>query len=243
MFSTTSSSFRVRKVKPPPALGPGVPETPELTEMVDTITKAFSHDAFTAIVTGHRPHNPDITHARLLCKSTLTAGLLGGDVYVAETTNIPAKIVGCAIWFPPGRALYDSKDQKELALQPLLDSLSEDVQRWWDEFLAKYVRFIATAVGEAQELESWRLQTIAVHPEYQRQRIGTLLVDTIISRAASTKTPLCVDCSEETNVKVYQRLGFELMPKEKAGDLKTYREEFTGLYGDNFFMWILFRPT
>ncbi|KAJ7310923.1 hypothetical protein DFH08DRAFT_822755 [Mycena albidolilacea] len=194
--------------------------------MVDTITKAFSNDAFTAIVTGHRPHKPGIAHARLLCKSTLTAGLLGGDVYgfnpspfltgrrtgrrsyppapvktaVTDGTGgtrpsrgpqlpsdgmgipvlsrktavfltavpfngqvealIPAKIVG--------------KDQKELALQPLLGSLSEDVQRWWDEFLAK--------------------------------------------------------------VKVYQHLGFELMSKEKAGDLKMYREEFTGLYGDNFFM-------
>ncbi|KAF7343924.1 N-acetyltransferase domain-containing protein [Mycena venus] len=243
MSSTTTSPFRVRKVKPPPALGPGVPETPELTEMVDTLTKAFSNDAFTAIVTGHQPHNPDIAHARLLCKTTLTAGLLGGDVYIAETTNIPAKIVGCAIWFAPGRALYDSDDQKELALQPLLDSLSEDLQRWWDHFLAKYMKFTAAAVGETQELKSWRLQTIAVLPEYQRQHIGTLLVDTIVSKAALTKTPLCVDCSEEINVKVYQRLGFELMPKEKAGDLKTCREEFTGMHGDAFFVWILCRPT
>jgi len=242
MSTTTPPSFRVRKVVPPAALGPGVPETPELSEMVDIIAQAFSTDAFTAIVTGHRPHSPDIAHARLLCKSTLCAGLLGGDVYVAETTDAAAKIVGCAIWFPPGRTLYDSDDQKELALQPLLASLSKDLQQWWDDFLAKYVKFVAAAVGEAEELASWRLQTIAVHPEYQRRRIGTLLVDTIIPRAALTKTPLCVDCSEEINVEVYQHLGFELMPKEKKGDLHAYRAEFTGLYGDTFFMWVLCRP-
>ncbi|KAJ7873482.1 hypothetical protein B0H14DRAFT_3438257 [Mycena olivaceomarginata] len=238
--SVSTPSLRVRKVQPP-ALGPGDPETPELSQMVDVLTRAFSNDAFTAIVTGHRPHSLDVSHARVLSKYSLTAGLLGGEVYVAEITDV-AKIVGCAIWFPPGRALYDSDDQKRLALQPLLASFSKDLRRWWDDFLPKYVKFIAVAVGEAGELHSWRLQTLAVDPDYQRKGVGTLLVNTIAPTAALTKTPLCVDCSEVTNVEVYQHLGFQLMPKEKGGDLYGCREEFTGMNGDPFSMWVLCRP-
>lgn len=68
------------------------------------------------------------------------------------------------------------------------------------QFLPKYVKFIAAAVGEAGELHSWRLQTLAVDPDYQRKGVGTLLVNTIAPKAALTKTPLCVDCSEVTNV-------------------------------------------
>jgi hypothetical protein len=88
--------------------------SPELSVTVSHANWMWRHrlnnplaDAFTAIVTGHRPHSLDVSHARVLSKYSLTAGLLGGEVYVAEITDM-AKIVGCAIWFPPGRALYDS---------------------------------------------------------------------------------------------------------------------------------------
>ncbi|KAJ6529040.1 hypothetical protein DFH09DRAFT_156384 [Mycena vulgaris] len=58
-------------------------------------------------------------------RSTALSGLLGGEVFVAEATDKPPKIVGCAVWFRPGRKLYDSEDQRQLALQPLLALFSE----------------------------------------------------------------------------------------------------------------------
>ncbi|KAJ7718946.1 hypothetical protein B0H16DRAFT_1796405, partial [Mycena metata] len=160
--------------------------------------------------------------AAILCRSTAVSGLLGGEVYVAETTDPVPKIVGCAVWFGPGRALYDSEDQVQLALRPLLASFTEELQQWWDDvcFHPKYLACITAALGEGEALHSWRLQTLAVDPQYQRQHIGTSLVNAVIKRAEITKTPLCVDCSEETNVEVYRRLGFELMPKG-TGDLNT----------------------
>ncbi|KAJ7123612.1 hypothetical protein C8R44DRAFT_670203 [Mycena epipterygia] len=235
----TPFNFRVRKVEKPDAIH--VSETPELEKIVDVLARAFSTDAFTAIVTGNSPDSPEANPlARPLCRSTAIAGLLGGEVYVAETMDTPAKIVGCALWFRPGRALYDSEDQVQFALKPLLALFNEDLQRWWDGFIPQYENCVNSALGEGSELNSWRLQTIAVDPDYQRQRVGTLLVNTVKEQAAATKTPLCVDCSEESNVDVYERLGFELMPKGKGGR-DVCRKDFTGLNGDIFRIWVLSR--
>ncbi|KAJ6554279.1 hypothetical protein B0H19DRAFT_1262660 [Mycena capillaripes] len=239
MSPTSTPTFRVRQIEPPTALE--VLKTPELGGIVDTLSRAFSTDAFTAIVTGHRPHRPETNPlAKILCRSSAVAGLLGGEVYVAETMDPMAKMVGCAVWFGPGRALYDSDEQVQLALQPLLASFSKDLKRWWDDFLPEYIKYTNAALGEGLELASWRLQTLAVSPECQRKGVATLLVDAVIKKAAITKTPLCVDCSEETNVEIYQRLGFELMPKGMR-DLYTCRGEFTGMNGDCFYLWVLSR--
>ncbi|KAJ7493617.1 hypothetical protein FB451DRAFT_446348, partial [Mycena latifolia] len=229
------SSFHVRKVEP--LTGIRVSETPELEKIVDILAGAFSVDEFTAIVTGRRPNSLEINPlVRPLCRSTAISGLLGGEVYVAETADEAARMVGCAVWFGPGRMLYDSEDQVQLALKPLKELFSEDLRRWWDDFIPKYENCVSSAL----EVNLWRLQTIAVDPEYQRQGVATLLVNTIIEKAAATNTPLCVDCSEERNVEVYQRLGFELMPKGKE-TLQEFREEFTGLTGDVFGIWVLSR--
>ena len=42
------------------------------------------------------------------CYATVIAGLLGGDVYVARASEERDTIVGVAVWFPPGRELFDS---------------------------------------------------------------------------------------------------------------------------------------
>ncbi|KAJ6529039.1 hypothetical protein DFH09DRAFT_156361 [Mycena vulgaris] len=231
--------FRVRKLEAPDAIH--CADVPELQNIVDVLTRAFQTDPFMAIVTGHPPNSSEINPlARPMCTSTPLSGLMGGEVFVAETTDKSPKIVGCAIWFGPGRQLYDSEDQRNLALQPLLALFSEELQGWWAEFIPKYENCINSALGDGVELNSWRLQTIAVDPAYQHQGAATLLVNTVIEIAARTNTPLCVDCSEEANVEVYKRLGFELMPKGKS-NIEECREDFTGLHGDVFSIWVLSR--
>ncbi|KAJ7459399.1 hypothetical protein B0H11DRAFT_2242481 [Mycena galericulata] len=227
--------FHVRKVEQRTA--GQVLETPELAGFVDVLSKAFSTDAFAAIITtGHPPNSPVVNPlVRSTCQSTAISGLLDGEVYVAETPDAAPKIIGCAVWFKPGHGLYEMEDQKKLSLEPLLAKLSPEVQHWWDDFLPQYLKSISSALGEGAEVKYWRLQTLGVTPEYQRQGIGKLLVNMI------KKSPICVDCSAETNVDVYERLGFSLMPKEQQGSRAACREEFTGLHGDKFSLWVLTR--
>jgi hypothetical protein len=67
-----------------------------------------SSDLFTAIVTGHDPKVEDMSYIGPFWVSTVVAGLLGGEVWVAETDDTEKKVIGCAVWFGPGHTMYDS---------------------------------------------------------------------------------------------------------------------------------------
>ncbi|KAJ6554280.1 hypothetical protein B0H19DRAFT_948696, partial [Mycena capillaripes] len=98
----------------------------------------------------------------------LIAGLLGGEVYVAETADT-GKIIGCAVWFGPGHTMYDSEEQTH-SLGPLMASFDKELQAWWlATFLPKYDTFLTSVLGEGTKHASWHLQTLAVDPAYQRQ--------------------------------------------------------------------------
>ncbi|KAJ7437268.1 hypothetical protein B0H11DRAFT_2255613 [Mycena galericulata] len=227
--------FHVRKVEQRTA--GQVLETPELAGIVDVLSKAFSTDAFAAIITtGHPPNSPVVNPlVRSTCQSTAISGLLDGEVYVAETPDAAPKIIGCAVWFKPGHGLYEtlSKGGSKETFPGAI--VGEALPGSSTLFLPQYLKSISSALGEGAEAKYWRLQTLGVAPEYQRQGIGKLLVNMI------KKSPICVDCSAETNVDVYERLGFSLMPKEQQGSRDACREEFTGLHGDKFSLWVLTR--
>jgi hypothetical protein len=109
---------------------------------------AFS-DLFTAIVTGHDPKAEDMSYIGPFWVSTVVAGLLGGEVWVAETEDTEKKIIGCAVWFGPGHTMYDScvlssnlscvpwlnrttsEDQQKHVLGPLMTGFTDELKHWW----------------------------------------------------------------------------------------------------------------
>jgi hypothetical protein len=58
-------------------------------------------DNFTAVITDN-----DQEFIGDFWYSTVIAGFLGGEVYVVR--NKDDAVVGAAVWFPPGREMYDS---------------------------------------------------------------------------------------------------------------------------------------
>ncbi|KAJ7865631.1 hypothetical protein B0H14DRAFT_2734062 [Mycena olivaceomarginata] len=216
------SAFRVRKLDLATAVDTTNPRTlPEIKEVEE--------DLFTAVVLGH-DDDSDTSGIGPFHTSMVIAGLLGGEVYVAETTDT-GKIAGCAVWFGPGRALYDSEAQREHALKPFMESLSPELQAWWkDVLLPKYDAFLA----------AWHLQTLGIDPAYQGQGVGKLLVKTIVekSRAAGARPALCVECATETNVKIYTKIGFKLMPKDNTGP-DSCKTVHTGIKGNSTPHWAL----
>ncbi|KAJ7769566.1 hypothetical protein DFH07DRAFT_683793, partial [Mycena maculata] len=128
--------------------------------------------------------------------STVVAGLLGGEVYVAETVEPDnrSKIIGCAVWFGPGHSLYDIEVQQIFSLGPLMASFDEKLQNWWHtDFLPKYDAFVTAVLGEGTKHNSWHLQTLGVDPEYQRKGAARLLVNAIVEKAKGTAARLCVE--------------------------------------------------
>ncbi|KAJ6543328.1 hypothetical protein B0H10DRAFT_2389749 [Mycena sp. CBHHK59/15] len=168
-----SAAFYVRKLDPSTALEASDPgSVPEIGAIEQVLSKAFNSDLFTTVVTAHDPKGTDSSHVGPFWKSTVVAGLLGGEVYVAETTDPQKKIVGCAVWFGPGHNLF-SEEQQKFALGPLMAAFNEDLQQWWHaDFLPQYDAFVASTLGEGTKHNSWHLQTLGVAPEYQRKHVA-----------------------------------------------------------------------
>ncbi|KAJ6533373.1 hypothetical protein DFH09DRAFT_993372, partial [Mycena vulgaris] len=126
--------------------------------------------------------------------STVVAGLLGGEVWVAETDNSEKKIIGCAVWFGPGHTMYDSEDQQKYSLGPLMAGFTDELKHWWiAAFLPQYEVVLTSALGEGTKHNSWHLQTLAVDPEYQRKGAARSLVNVIVEKASQTGSMLCVE--------------------------------------------------
>ncbi|TFK35079.1 hypothetical protein BDQ12DRAFT_737807 [Crucibulum laeve] len=176
----------------------------QLKQIEVALEKAFAEDQYTAVVTSR-----DREFYGTFFGSIIIAGLLGGEVYVAE--DVDKTIVGVAAWYGPGRALYDSLDQQEKSLSILMQRFSHELSQWWvTDFLPKYNEFTAKALGEGQKLASWHLQALGVDPKFQRKGIARALVNIMKEKAAKEETPLCVECSVDINVGIYERLGFEV---------------------------------
>ncbi|KAF9463582.1 hypothetical protein BDZ94DRAFT_1308694 [Collybia nuda] len=225
----------------------------ELREIENMLVASFGEpeDLFTAVVTGKRGMGGSQELSGPFWKSTVVAGLLGGEVYIAETFTAPKKIVGCAVWFGPGRAMYDSPDQQAMALGPLMGLFEPPLQAWWGNFfLPLYNKFTSSALGEGTKLGSWHLQTLGVHPEYQRQNVGKHLVDVVAAKATLNHIDMVVECSKEVNVDIYRRLGFETrMPKYKENVPESpskydFAEIIKGVHNTlEFPIWVLLRKT
>ncbi|KAJ7242299.1 hypothetical protein C8J57DRAFT_1244168 [Mycena rebaudengoi] len=236
-------SFRIRKIKTPVAV-PGGLQTREAHEIVNVLIKAFSSG-----LGGCKPNTPDANVVLgLKCGSTVVGGLVGGEVYVAETTDAVVKIVGCAVWYGPGRESNDTLDEV-LASVPYsqklvsLDLYNEDLMAWlFDvtnlQHASEYKTWFDSALGEGTERKSWNLQMIGVDPEYRRQGVGSLLVKTVLEKAALTNTPLYGECTHETTLKFCKSLGFKPLSVQKGRD--ESRHEFTNVKGEKFSLWVLF---
>ncbi|KAJ6609541.1 hypothetical protein B0H10DRAFT_2438495 [Mycena sp. CBHHK59/15] len=244
-------AFIVRKIDPSTALSASdLGSVPEFPHIESVLTKAFTEgasssvvDHFTAVVTGHDPHVPvkDTSHITALWISTVVAGLLGGEVYVAETNDADKNIIGCAVWFGPGHTLYDTPEQQQQALGPLMASFDANLQKWWGEvFLPKYGTFVDSALRAGVKHNSWHLQTLGVDPEYRQQGAATLLVNVIVEKASLTGALLCAEVDTELHLEIFSRIGFEMMPKGKGGK-DVCCESYIGVDGNTFKMWVMAR--
>jgi hypothetical protein len=59
----------------------------------------------------------------------IRAGLLAGEVYFA-TDNSSNKVVGVAVWFPPGKSLFDSSDLSSFIQYSSNMSPGKSSERW-----------------------------------------------------------------------------------------------------------------
>ncbi|KAJ7652389.1 hypothetical protein DFH06DRAFT_1206014 [Mycena polygramma] len=241
-----SPPFVVRKIVPGPGFSAADPKTlPEFHGIESVLTKAFAEDHFTAVVTGQAFNAAltDTTRITALWMSTVVAGLLAGEVWIAETNESDTdktQIVGCAVWFGPGHTLYDTEEQQKYSLGPLMAHFDEQLQKWWGGvFLPKYTNFVNVALGPEENVKhnSWHLQTLGVDPAFRQQGAARLLVDSIAEKGVM----MCAEVDTELHVEIFVRMGFDIMPKGKGGKDECC-ETYVGVDGESSFrMWVMAR--
>ncbi|KIM89687.1 hypothetical protein PILCRDRAFT_2007 [Piloderma croceum F 1598] len=137
-------------------------------------------------------------------KFGVIAASLAGELYIVEDA-VTGTIIGTASWFGPGRDLFDSEDQREAALVPLMSRVSPELKQWWTEH-SEAVR--TSIMGPGTITDSWYLESIGVLPDYQRKGVAKALIQMVQKKAAITSTNICLQASSH-NIPMYEQLGFK----------------------------------
>jgi len=188
-------SYTIRKVVQP--------DQAEIEKMVAVLLTAFSSD--TQIPVGFGPHSEKLEEP--LNRAHVVAGSLAGEIYVAEDTATK-NIIGVCIWFGPGRDLYDSEDQRTLAMQPFSQMLPPELKGWMGEISKKVEKFKAESWGEGTTVTQWYLQRIGVLPEYQKRGVGAALIKEVLGKTDGLSAALT--CIYKPNAEYYGHLGFKV---------------------------------
>jgi len=147
---------------------------------------------------------------KLLAKTALRYSQPYNHIYT--TTN---ELKGIAVWIPPGKFPLNDFRLLQLGLYalPFKLRLSRLRQLLWLFFTIE--EHHQHDIPEAH----WYLFMLGVSPAYQRQGIGSLLLQPILKQADSDRLPCYLETSTPGGVRFYERLGFEVvrtggLPKE-----------------------------
>lgn len=136
---------------------------------------------------------------------------------IYTTTN---DLKGIAIWIPPGEFPLDDLRLLSLGLYALPFHLSLNK-------LPELLSVLSTTEKyHKQDLPQphWYLSMLGVSPTYQRQGVGSLLLQPILKQADKDRLPCYLETSTEGGVRLYQRHGFEIIRSDSllAGKLKFW---------------------
>ncbi|KAJ7914870.1 hypothetical protein B0H13DRAFT_2001438 [Mycena leptocephala] len=192
----------------------------ELDEAVDVCVKAYVGElASNSMVGGDESLKDPIFRAMI------RAGELAGEVYFA-TDNDSHKVVGIAVWFPPGKSLFDSEEQRALGFDNFMETLSPETKLFWaNSYVPVVDKFLAEIIGPDGTRDSQYLNQLATDPAFQKKGIATMLLKTVHDRfAGSDPRPMFAHCAaNEQNARFYESCGYTVRGK-------MYLEAPTGGY-------------
>jgi len=216
--SESKLSFTVRQVI--------TPTETDIENATNVLTAAFEKDDCTAIFIGRDPEMAAPFH-----RMKLTAGFIAGEVYFAEDAE--NNVIGVAVWFGPGREMFDSEDQFQEALQPFTDRFNAEARewwtQWWDDFSPEYNEFIALSLGNGALRSFWTLQVLGIVPEHHHKGVAKALIGTVREKADAGGLGMCLEAEQPHNVSIYERLGFKVKGNK----------DFSNKYG-SFSVWAMF---
>jgi ribosomal protein S18 acetylase RimI-like enzyme len=150
---------------------------------------------------------PDAMHRRRALRRMFTGiardAVRFRSVYAAEATD--GRVLGVAIWLPPGRFPWSAGRQLRGAGWQLGVLLAAP---------RSFPTFMRTGMNAARLHPSdrhWYLETMGVAPSAQRRGIGGRLLAPVLERADRERVDCYLGTSDRANVAYYKRYGFEVV--------------------------------
>ncbi|VDC03532.1 unnamed protein product [Peniophora sp. CBMAI 1063] len=210
------SEIRVRRLENP--------SEADIDAIANVLATVFATDSFAIAVCGG-----DTTKIYELERATVAAAALAGELWVAAYGE--EDFASVATWFPPGRTLLDSQDQREAGYDQLFASFGPELVKWWiDDFLPHYGVVSVTALGEGTKAANWNLQQIGTMPHLQRRGLATALVSAVAKKAEMDKKIVTLESEVEENLAFYRSLGWQVVYGP---------ESFDAIEGRTFPMWVV----
>lgn len=164
----------------------------ELTRCVTTLTRAFDGYALMRHFLSEEEHRQRVQRYQetFLRKVGLTAGHVwsAGDGAAVSVWTAPDMPDPGAV-FGPLAAEFES-----------IAGSRAEVMRASEAVMAK----------ERPDFPCWFLGTVAVDPELQGKGLGRAVIEPGIERAEREGLPVFLETSDDKNVSIYERLGFEV---------------------------------
>ncbi|KAF9522773.1 hypothetical protein CPB83DRAFT_88420 [Crepidotus variabilis] len=129
-------------------------------------------------------------------RSMIRASLLDGEVYVLE--NDAKDLVAFSIWFPPGKVLYGTPDQRSLGFEEFMEQLDDETREWYDKTYNPAINKWAPTWIPKPYPDCWWLAALATDPVHQRKGYGTLLLKHAIQMIPASNVLGLVSTLEET---------------------------------------------
>lgn len=119
---------------------------------------------------------------------------------------------GAALWLPPGTTFHvpAGLSQTWLTLRLIISQGPRVLRRLHDVQLH--------TARHHPHFPHYYLQSIGARREYQGQGIGSALLKAVLPRCDMQKMPAYLESSNEKNLPLYQRHGFEVFGEETLGE-------------------------
>ncbi|CAA7270044.1 unnamed protein product [Cyclocybe aegerita] len=188
--------------------------------------RAFPNDPAALLLTGG---DPSLIGPQF--RAIIAAGHLAGEVYIASAKlsssdahaekDVP---VAVAVWFPPRTSLWSTEEQRQLGFYDFVSKIEPVTREWLEttKYKEEIGKFFNDSISPNTDVSSWVCNAIAIDPAYQRQGIGSALIQDMVQKRGGTRSYLALCATNEKNAEWYKNRRFSL---------KGHIPKFTGPTG------------
>jgi ribosomal protein S18 acetylase RimI-like enzyme len=171
-----------------------------LDEAADIQARAFYDDPLFAFVF------PDARERRARLAWLMRMGVAYGCKYGHVDTTAET-MLGHAVWLPPGNTHMDEARLAEAGFVNPEAHMGADALERFAAFMAQIGPIHERLMPEPH----WYLMILGVDPRHQGQRVGSMLIQSMLAHADAQQLRCYLETAKPRNVPFYQKHGFEVV--------------------------------